>query len=664
MREKPTSLGRIVEYLERGKIRRGMVVAAREAELAVVDANGVRRSMPPSSVLFSRNSAGRTVGEPAEQIRIFEAERAQFLEQIDLDLLWGVVHDQGRAFSADELAELFFSARSPAAGSAMFEALLSDQLFFARRHLEFVPRAAEQVERLRVQRERESLKSTSARQRRALIQALVANEPADPEQVRALADDLERFLFNPFTRSRELATLLAEAIPEVQPAETAFEILDRLGRPPTTPRFVAIAGLRTEFDPAAIAEASQVEPPARAPAEPLLTVAIDDEETLEVDDALGCCVMSDGNLKVTVHIALVSDFVARGSVMDREAAARATTFYLPEAVIRMLPDEVSCRRASLLAGQERNVLTTELRMSAAGEILDYAIYPSRIRIDRRMTYAEADRLLEQGASNGRQGDAGPDDAQTAVRDVLERLYASALRLKERRLRTGAANNQRREAKVRVVDGRIELAAIDASSPSRTLVAEFMVASNWAGARYAADKGIPIIYRVAPNGLTDAARERARLSLNPGYHAGLGLDCYAQLSSPIRRYTDLVLQRQLLAVSGASRQELCQSQELLQVMANAEATEFEARQLERRARRYWALRYLAENALDRPLEAIVLRDGASAELFDYAVRGTLYGAPNLATNQIVTVKIGRIDPLRGWLTMEYMSPSTKLARALP
>ena len=98
--------------------------------------------------------------------------------------------------------------------------------------------------------------------------------------------------------------------------------------------------------------------------------------------------------------------------------------------------------------------------------------------------------------------------------------------------------QRREAKVRVRGDDVEITVLDNASPGRTLVAEFMVLSNFVAARYAATNRIPIIYRVQPQMGGDIASMRPRLSLHPEYHAGIGLDFYAQLSSPIRRYADL------------------------------------------------------------------------------------------------------------------------------
>src|ERR1700691_4283227 len=176
----------------------------------------------------------------------------------------------------------------------------------------------------------------------------------------------------------------------------------------------------------------------------------------------------------------------RSRSMTRSVARRSSTaacacaVYLPEATIRMLPDPISCRAASLIAGEDRPVMTTDVRLSADGELIDASIYPARIKIMRRLDYDQVDRILESGA----------DGEETAA--TVARLNAAAMLLRQRRRTAGAVLVQRREAKVRVHGDDVEITVLDNASPGRTLVAEFMVLSNFVAARYAAANRIPII----------------------------------------------------------------------------------------------------------------------------------------------------------------------------
>ncbi|MDO8434568.1 MAG: ribonuclease catalytic domain-containing protein [Candidatus Binatus sp.] len=647
------SAGIIVEYLDQGRLKAGLVVREQDRHLAVIDSAGREKMVARDLVLMRHPEARADRDNVAAVLAAIAEERAALASELDLQLLWNVAQEQGRSFSADELAELFFGRRSTLASSVMLEALLNDRIYFIRRHMDFVPRTGEQVERLSVQQERVRARSDDYRKvQKDLRDILNGAELPPPDEAAALIRELAQYLKNPFTRSRELTEMLKHAAPEVDPAEAAFEILERLGAEPPAPRFAFIAGLKSEFSEAAIAEASAAMPAPREVKDTGFIVTIDDDDTVEVDDALSCETLADGSIRVRTHIALVADFVKKGGAMDDEAASRATTVYLPEATIRMLPDAISSQKASLIAGEERPVLTTEVTLSADGAPLDSSIYPSRIRISRRLDYDETDRILE---SNDRSDETGR---------TLAILHASALKLRDRRRTAGAMLIQRREAKVRVQGGEVQIRVLDSASPGRTLVAEFMVLSNFVAARYAAMNRIPIIYRVQPQTAGDFASQRPHLSLHPAYHAGIGLDFYAQLSSPIRRYADLVLQRQLLSALSEARSSMYSEEELMAVLAGAESSEATGRELERRAKRYWILRYLERHARETLLPAYAFREGQSAELIDFIVRGTLHGAPNLAEQMPILVRVSRVDPLRGWLAFDYAGLAERIADAKP
>ena len=642
--------GSLIEYFDQGGLHPGFVVREQGDKLVVRDPAGRERTITRELVMM-RHGTPRTEGDadPAARMAALEEEKAALRIELDMTLLWEVVQEQGRAFSAEDLAELFFGRRSSAGAAVMLEALIADRIYFVRRNREFMVRSPEQVERLRMQESRVRMRSEEGRRTRDLLSAIIANDPAanrivaSSEEVAPLIAELQRYLKNPSTRSQELTVMLGQAASDVDPVEVAYEVLERLSAAPAPPRFAAIGALATEFSEAAQIEAASVVPIERAAIDGPVAFTIDDEETLEVDDALSCEVTADGRLRVGIHIALVADFVARGGAMDREAAARATTVYLPETTVRMLPDEICCRRASLVAGERRPVLSTSVLLGPHGELLDSVISPANLRIGLRLSYAQADRIL-----------SGTEEADSEVAAALRALHEAALELRERRKRAGAILIQRREPKVRVHGDEIEIEIMDNNnSPSRLLVAEFMVLNNFVAASYAAEHRLPLIYRVQPTA-GDAGAVRARLSVYPEFHAGAGLQRYAQLSSPIRRYADLVLQRQLVSTLADSSAPPYDADGILAVLANTENAEGEAKELERRARRYWILRYLQRHAVGRELAATVTRDGVSAELDDYAVRGALRGAPNVSSQTQILVRIARVDPLRGWLSFDYLA----------
>ena len=639
-------LGSLVEYLDNGRLRTGLVVREQGSRVALLEAQGREKSIGRELLLLRYTDRHAEASSLPEALATIEKERASLAAELDLHLLWEVVRDQARPFSAAELSELFFGSRSTVATAVVLEALLSDRLYFTRRHMEFVAHSPEQVERLRQQHLKSRQRTDAQRQSLALARSIIlrSQETVLPDsQLEKFAADLIRFLENPHTRNHDLNNLLSEAASDLPPAETAFEILDRLGKRPSAPRFALIGGLRLAFSPAALEEAEQAIPGERSLNDDSCAVTIDDADTLEIDDAISCESLPDRTFRVRIHIALISDFVVKGGATEKEAALRAATFYLPEATIRMLPDVISCDRASLITGVDRPVLTTEVRLNNDGEVVAASIYPSRVRVASRLDYDQANRILS-GAKT---------DVDLALATSVRQLDVIATKLRERRRDAGAVFFSRRESKIRVSGDQIAIQVIDAQSPARLMVAEFMVLSNFVTARYAADNQIPIIYRVQPLHTAIGLVQRPRLSLYPEFHAGIGLSHYAQVSSPIRRYADLVMQRQLIS---GSRSSAYSTDELIRVLAGAESVETAGRELERRAKRYWTLLHLQRAQLDRPLDATALRDGSSAELTAFAVRGALRGMPNAVLDQPIVVRIARVDPLRGELVLNYLHPA--------
>ena len=139
-------------------------------------------------------------------------------------------------------------------------------------------------------------------------------------------------------------------------------------------------------------------------------------------------------------------------------------------------------------------------------------------------------------------------------------------------------------------------------------------------------------------------KRSRLSLTPGLHSGLGLSAYTQVSSPIRRYSDLVTQRQFTALLEGKAIPHAR-EELLHVLAAAEGAELEIRSLEERSTSYWLLKFLAHEKMGTVLNAMVLDRKGTVEIEDYYLRGKLPDPGTAEPGSVVQVLIDAIDPLR-------------------
>jgi exoribonuclease-2 len=332
----------------------------------------------------------------------------------------------------------------------------------------------------------------------------------------------------------------------------------------------------------------------------LTTITIDGERTRDFDDALSLEELPDG-WRLGIHIADVTAMIPPDSPLDREAQERSTSIYLPERRLPMLPEEISEDLLSLLARQERRALSFLVSLNRAGEVQDWEIVPSLIRVSRRLTYQEVDRLLNQ------------EPTLTALSRLTEGL-------KEQRLARGGYELKLPE--VWVVfgpQGELQVTVEEQETPSRQLVAEAMVLANSLAARFLAEREIPAVYRSQPEprehihreahkGLLELWQDRRRLSrvvmdLEPLPHWGLGLECYTLATSPIRRYLDLLIHRQIMAA--LSEIPLPYSRgDLEQIISVIEPPMRRAGQLKARRLRYWLLKYLSGRVGER-LAALVL-----------------------------------------------------------
>ena len=279
----------------------------------------------------------------------------------------------------------------------------------------------------------------------------------------------------------------------------------------------------------------------------LETFTIDGERTRDFDDALSLEKTLQG-WRLGVHITDVASYLEPGSLLDQSALERGTSLYLPERRIPMLPETLSENALSLLAQEPRLAVSFLVTLTEDAEILGFTIVPSVIRIHQRLTYHEVDLYLDQ-------------------EERFQHLHRLTSKLRERRLSHGGVQLQFPDVFIYTdMQGEVRVEIEDTETPSHQIVSEAMILANSLGARYLSENQLPALYRsqappreelgiVEGKSLFQIWQNRRRLSrvlLEPEAqpHWGLGLPMYTTLSSPIRRYLDIIIQRQLLA--GLSR----------------------------------------------------------------------------------------------------------------
>ncbi len=344
----------------------------------------------------------------------------------------------------------------------------------------------------------------------------------------------------------------------------AYDALDRLDAagllpgdacPPLSRR-----GLPTEFPgkvrrAAAAASSRELPPSVREDLRALPAFAVDDPETSEVDDAISLLRGPGGEPRLLVHIADVAAVVAPGDAVDLEARRRATTIYLPEGRVPMIPPDLTAARLTLEAGEDRPALTLEIRAGPDGGPECARAFRSLVRVVRRLDYEET-------------------ATEAGLPEEVRPLLGLAREFRRARVAAGARVLEAPAAHLRVRDGVPVLLHREIGGAGDVLVGEAMIAYNRLAAERLRAAGAAALWRTQdpPRGdlppredplFVPRARRLfapARVALEPGRHEGLGVPCYLQATSPIRRYADLLHQRQLAAVVGGeppphSREEL-------------------------------------------------------------------------------------------------------------
>lgn len=656
--------GELVAARMSGGVAIVRVVAVEDTRVRVALRRKREARLPAERVILST----QIVAEGEEELAAFRSESEALADDLALVDLWEVVRDEGGALSFDDLAELYWGAAASAAERvALLLRLDRDDLYFEGGKAGYAPRSADAVDETLARRRRRAQNAADAE---ALAAALSAGglPPELSAHQRSLMDDMREYAIfgDDYARGAAVKALLGKVQGKGAAGgnlqRLAFETLAAIGEVAAdAPLELAREGIEAAFSAEALAEADAVsaaEPLADARRVDLTTLpifTIDDADTADKDDALSLERLNETHngaavYRLGAHITDAGALIAQGGALDAEANRRMATLYIPEGAVPMLPAAVSQGKGSLESGEARAALSLLARVSADGETLGYEVQPSVIRSRAALSYEEADAAI-LGSEGGADG---ADDAGNAgeYADTLADLHALAGALKRRREAAGAVNIDKPEMQIRVVAPEdIRVRVIERDTPARAMVAECMVLCNSLLAAFCRDNGIPAAYRsqAAPD-LSDigaglppgmALEEGplrwylmmrrfapADIGTAPGAHNGLGVAAYIQATSPLRRYPDMVMQRQISHFLSAG-EPLYSTDEIASVAARAEVQLRALGKLEAQRRTYWFMKHLklrAANAADDDgllYDAVVLenhpRRSALLELADYPFR---------------------------------------------
>jgi exoribonuclease-2 len=597
--------GKIIEFIDQGRFISTLCLEDRGNRLHLLTSANREVNLSPKRALLVSSSAmnpARTREELLERLKETETARETLKDHVDVSELWELVRDERERFNHQYLAQLCFG--EPVSDdhlSALIRALFEDRLYFKLKDGQFLPNSQEKVDQIRKEKEEEAARELMFQAGGDWLKLIQEGKtpppPACEKEVIGLLTNLA--LYGREAPDYKLSKELLEraGLTNIRKART---LLVKLGVWEEHENLDLIRlGIKTGFGTEKLALSTQLactQPDLEGREDlrdlPLLT--IDGPWTRDFDDAVS--LEKEGNqLILGVHIADVAASIPQDSPLDREACLRASSLYLPRQQIPMIPPDLSQETLSLKKDCDRLAISLLARLEKDGTLVDYRFSPSIVRVKRQLTYEESNPLITTDST-------------------LKGLYQLSTILRSLRMKHDAVSLSLPELEVQFGhDGSVRLEMVEQNTPSRMLVAEFMIFYNWLLARFCRQNEIPVLFRTQgepSERLTEdqfgyiyyVFKQRRKLnplkvSTKPAPHSGLGLDVYTNATSPIRRYLDLVAQRQM--ISFLSKKYFTYDEKSLEdVRMTIEPTLKALERVRRNRNRYWILKYLRQHIGER------------------------------------------------------------------
>lgn len=605
-----------VLFEEDGAFKTGVIVSDNATSLQVDTSSGKRVKLKAAHVLLRF-----TQPAPGELLPLAETS----MQEIDTDFLWEVAPDE--EFGFDEMAaEYFGHAPTAVEAVAVLLRLHAAPIYFHRKGKGRFRKAPPEI-----------LKAALAglekkRQQALAIERMVAQLQAGtlPAEFRPLLPEL---LYRPDRNKPETKALETACAAS---GESAPRLLARCGAIPDTHDYHLGRFLFEHFRHGS--DFPPFEPPAEPTDLPCAAVAafsIDDAHTTEIDDAFSLEWRPDGSMRVGIHIAAPGLGFGPDSDLGRIARQRLSTVYMPGRKITMLPESVIDAH-TLAAGQDVPALSLYLEIAPDYRILSHQTRLEHVPVVANLRHHEIEPLFNaETLATG----TVPD---FPFRDALIRLWELATTLEAGRGKAG--QNNRKDYSFRVDwdvatpwgKGKVTIEQRPRGSPLDLLVAELMIVANHTWGALLRDAQIPGMYRAQTTG-------QARMTTVASPHEGLGVDCYAWSTSPLRRYADLVNQWQLIALLRGEKPPFPpKSAELLAALRDFELTYASYGDFQRQMEHYWCLRWLLQEDVKEITAEVLKENIVRCEQLPLILKAS--GMPTLERGARVRLALTDIDLL--------------------
>lgn len=612
--------GCIVEYLEDNAPKIAMVLEDSGGKLRLLLPGRRETRLPANRLLPWLGPAYPEVAGKEEAVKLLEqhqANRQQKAAEIAVLDLWELAQGEIAQARAPWFAELVETCPDADAIAAYGRALLACKSHFRFQPPEFLVYDADTVEKRLAEQKARAEREAIVLQGSAFLRTLwdVAckkrqlPEPesgAFPEQ--PFLDRIRKLLFarvaNPASEEDEaLWRILTKGLPDVAHLPLQLLIAWRL-LPPHYNFWLDRADFAsgdkwwgTESE-TVHRLATQAANPESLAACDLPFISIDGAKTIDIDDAFHLA-RTDGGYELTIALAAPALGWPFGAGLDKMVMHRATSIYLPEGDLHMLPELLGTDAFSLHAGSEKPAFCLRMRLDPDGRCLLTEPFLAKVRLAANLRFQDAQAVIE--------GSCAVTNPARAFREQLAIAHELALKREALRIADGAVVMLRQEPEIRLEgEGdavKVTLEPEKSCRDSQRLVSEMMILASAALADWAHERGIALLHRsqnvALPSeyaGIWSRPEDLARImralipsTLETGAkpHAALGLERYAQVTSPLRRYPDLVNEAQIIHYLGDGSP-LWSKNALDEILDGITPALEAAGQVQRNRPRYWKL----------------------------------------------------------------------------